>query len=163
MIKSARSAALGLALAASAPTANAAQITASASANVAKPVSLIKLQDMDFGTLLVENYVGTRSVVMSRSGVIICPAQVTCSGAPKQARVNIQGTNRMVVLISVTSSGLSDGTNTIPFASDAPASITMANSGAPGTNVDIGGTLTVDGSIPGGVYSGTLTITANYQ
>lgn len=143
--------------------ASAAQITAAASANIAKPVALSKLQDMDFGTLLVTNYTGTRSVVMSRAGAVTCPTEITCSGAPKQARFNVQGTNRMVVLISVTSAGLVSGGNTIPFTADVPSSITLTNSGAPGSDIDVGGTLTVNGTIPGGQYTGTLTITADYQ
>jgi hypothetical protein len=143
--------------------AEAAQITAATSANIVKPVQLTKLQDMDFGTLLVENYTGTRNVVMSRAGGLTCPAEITCSGATKQARFNVQGTNRMVVLISVSSTGLVNGGTTIPFAPDAPASITLTNSGAPGLDVDAGGTLTVNGAVPGGLYSGTLVITADYQ
>lgn len=144
-------------------TANAAQITAATSANIVKPVQLTKLQDMDYGTLLVSNYTGTRNVVMTRTGGLTCPVEITCSGAPKQARFNIQGTNRMVVGISVTSAGLVNGGDTIPFAADVASSVTLTNSGSPGTDVDVGGTLTVNGSIPGGLYTGTLTITADYQ
>lgn len=143
--------------------AEAAQITAATSANIVKPVQLTKLQDMDFGTLLVENYTGTRNVVMSRTGSLTCPAEITCSGATKQARFNVQGTNRMVVLITVTSTGLVNGGTTIPFAPDAPASVTLTNSGAPGSDIDAGGTLTINGAAPGGLYSGTLVITADYQ
>ena len=150
-------------LIAAASPAGAAQITAATSAKIIKPVALTKLQDMDFGTLLVTNYTGTRNVVMSRAGAVTCPTEITCSGAPKQARFNLQGTNNMVVLISITSAGLVNGSNTIPFTSDAPTSVTLTNSGAPGMNIDVGGTLTVDGTIPGGVYSGTMTITADYQ
>jgi len=144
-------------------SAGAAQITAATSANIVKPVQLTKLQDMDYGTLLVSNYTGTRNVVMSRAGALTCPVEITCSGATKQARFNVQGTNRLVVGISVTSAGLVNGGNTIPFSPDVATSITMTNSGAPGTDVDVGGTLTVNGSIPGGLYTGTLTITADYQ
>jgi hypothetical protein len=151
------------ALIAAATPAEAAQITAATSAKVIKPVSLTKLQDMDFATLLVTNYTGTRNVVMSTAGVVTCPAEITCSGATKQARFNLQGTNNTVVLISITSAGLVNGSNTIPFTANAPTSVTLTNSGAPGMDIDVGGTLTVDGSIPGGVYSGTMTITANYQ
>jgi hypothetical protein len=150
-------------VAAAAAPAGAAQITAATSAKIIKPVSLTKLQDMDFGTLLVTNYAGTRNVVMSRAGAVTCPAEITCSGAPKQARFNIQGTNNTVVLISVSSAGLVNGSDTIPFAADVQSSVTMTNSGAPGTNIDIGGTLTVNGAAPGVLYSGTLTITADYQ
>lgn len=153
----------GIALASASITANAAQITATMSANIAKPVQLTKIQDMDYGTLLVSNYTGTRNVVITRAGAVTCPVEITCSGAPKQARFNIQGSNKMVVGITVTSGGLVNGSNTIPFTPDVASSVTMTNSGAPGTNVDIGGTLTVDGSIPGGLYTGTLTITADYQ
>ena len=143
--------------------AGAAQITAATSAKIIKPVALTKLQDMDFGTLLVTNYTGTRNVVMSRAGALTCPTEITCSGAPKQARFNLQGTNNMVVLISVTSAGLINGSNTIPFASDVAGSVTLTNSGAPGMDIDVGGSLTINGAMPGGVYSGTLTITADYQ
>lgn len=152
-----------LAFALAPSTAEASQITASATANVIKPIQLTKVQDMDWGTLLVSNYTGTQNVVMSRAGALTCPAGVTCSGASKQARFNVQGTNNQVVAISVTSAGLVNGSNTIPFTGNYPTTITMTNSGAPGTDVDIGGTLTVSGSIPGGVYTGTLTITADYQ
>jgi len=152
-----------LAIGAAASPAGAAQITAATSAKVIKPVSLTKLQDMDFATLLVTNYAGSRNVVMSRAGALTCPAEITCSGAPKQARFNLQGTNNTLVLISITSAGLVNGGNAIPFTADAPTTITLTNSGAPGMDIDVGGTLTVDGSIPGGVYSGTMTITANYQ
>ena len=136
---------------------------AATSANVVKPVTLTKLQDMDFGTLLVTSYAGTRTVVMSRAGALTCPAEIICSGAPKQGRFNVQGTNKMVVAISVTSTGLVNGSDTIPFTPDAPATITLTSSGVPGVNIDVGGTLTVNGSIPGGVYTGTMTVTAQYQ
>ncbi|HYX47844.1 MAG TPA: DUF4402 domain-containing protein [Sphingomicrobium sp.] len=163
MTKIARRSLAVIALIAAPVPANAAQITAQTSANIVKPVQLTKIQDMDYGTLLVSNYSGTRNVVMSRTGTVTCPVEITCSGAPKQARFNIQGTNKMVVGISVTSGGLVNGSNTIPFTPDVAGSVTMTNSGAPGTDVDIGGTLTVDGTIPGGLYTGTLTITADYQ
>lgn len=163
MTKFAVRALAGIALVSAPLAANAAQITATMSANVVKPVQLTKVQDMDYGTLLVSNYTGTRNVVMTRAGAVSCPVEITCSGATKQARFNVQGTNKMVVGISVTSGGLVNGSSTIPFTPDVISSLTMTNSGAPGTDVDIGGTLTVDGSIPGGVYTGTLTITADYQ
>jgi hypothetical protein len=154
---------LTAALLAAATPAHAAQITAVTSANIVKPVSLTKLQDMDFGTLLVENYAGTRTVTISRAGVVTCAADIACSGAPRQARFNVQGTNRLVVLISVASTGLVNGSDSIAFAPDAPSSVTLTSSGVPGNNFDVGGSLTVSGSIPAGLYSGTMTVTANYQ
>jgi hypothetical protein len=153
---------MGALVAAAAP-ASAAQITAVTSANIVKPVQLTKLQDMDFGTLLVANYSGTRTVALSRGGVVTCPVDITCSGAPKQAKFNVQGTNRLVVLISVSSAGLVNGGTTIPFTADAPASVTLTSSGVPGNDFDVGGSLSVSGSVPGGLYTGTMTVTADYQ
>ncbi len=163
MAKSAIFALALLVLAAAPSAAGAAQTTAAVSANVIKPVQLTRLQDTEFGTLLVSNYTGTRTVALSRSGVITCAADIVCSGATKQARFNVQGTNKMVVLISVSSAGLVNGSNTIPFTADAPASVTLTSSGVPGNDFDVGGTLSVSGTIPGGLYSGTLNVTADYQ
>ena len=141
----------------------AAQISASTSVNVVKPVSLTKLQDLDFGTLTFSSFTGTRTVVLSRAGAVTCAADIVCSGAPKAALFNVQGTNRLVVLISVTGGTLSNGTDSIPFTPNAPSSITLTNSGAPGTDIDVGGSISVAPALIGGTYTGTLTVTADYQ
>jgi len=39
----------------------------------------------------------------------------------------------------------------------------MNNSGAPGLDFDVGGSLTISPTLVGGVYSGTMTVTAEYQ
>ena len=141
----------------------AAQTTAVTTVNVVRPVSLSKLQDMDFGTLSFAGFTGTRTITLSRAGALTCAADIVCSGVPKQARFNVQGTNRMVVLLTYTGGTLSNGVDSIPFTADGPASITMTNSGAPGLNFDVGGVLTVSPTLVGGMYSGTMTVTADYQ
>lgn len=141
----------------------AAQVSAVTSVNVVKPVSLTKLQDLDFGTLTFNSFTGTRTIVLSRAGALTCAANIVCSGATKAARFNVQGTNRLTVLISVTGGTLSNGTDSIPFTADAPSSVTMINSGQPGLNFDVGGSIAVNPDLVGGTYSGTMTVTANYQ
>ena len=148
---------------ATATPASAAQITAVTSVNVIKPVALAKLQDMDFGTLTFAGFTGTRTIVLSRPGAITCAADIVCSGTTKQARFNITGTNRLVVMLTYTGGTLSNGTDSIPFTANGPASVTMINSGAPGLDIDVGGSLTVSPTLVGGVYSGTMTLTADYQ
>ena len=152
-----------LALAVSATPATAAQTTAATSVNVVKPVVLSKLQDLDFGTLTFASFAGTRTVVLSRAGAVTCAADIVCSGATKAARFNIQGTNNKVVLIGVTGGTLSNGTDTIPFTADAPQSVTLTSSGVPGNNFDVGGSISVAGSLVGGLYSGTINVTTDYQ
>ncbi|MCY7339607.1 MAG: DUF4402 domain-containing protein [Sphingomonas bacterium] len=141
----------------------AAQISAVTSVNVVKPVSLSKLQDLDFGTLTYSSFTGTRTIVLSRAGVLTCGADIVCSGVPKQARFNVQGTNRLTVLFTYSGGTLSNGTDSIPFTPNGPANVVLTNSGAPGSDFDVGGSIVVSPTLIGGAYSGTLTVTADYQ
>jgi Mat/Ecp fimbriae major subunit len=143
--------------------ARAANISAVTSVNVIKPVSLSKVQDMDFGTLTFAGFTGTRTIVLSRLGAITCAADIVCSGAPKQARFNVQGSNNQTVLLTYSGGTLSNGIDSIPFTPNGQASMPITNSGAPGTNFDVGGSLTISPALVGGTYSGTMTVTADYQ
>ncbi len=151
------------ATAASTNPASAAITTAVTTVNVVRPVSLSKLQDMDFGTLTFSGFAGTRTIVLSRAGAITCAVDIVCSGIAKQARFNVQGTNKLTVLFTYSGGTLSNGVDSIPFTPDGQASIVLTNSGAPGSNFDVGGSLTVSPTLVGGVYSGTMTVTADYQ
>jgi spore coat protein U-like protein len=57
----------------------------------------------------------------------------------------------------------SDATKTLVLTLDAPSTITLTNSGAPGSNFSVGGSITLSSTTPDGTYSGTITITADYQ
>lgn len=142
--------------------ATAATATASTTVNVYKAVVISKLQDLDFGTLVISGFTGTKAIVMARTGVVTCATSIVCSGTTKQARFNVQGSNNQVVQLTVTGTTLSNGTDSIPFAPDSQSTITMINSGAPGINFDVGGTLTVSSTQVGGTYSGTINVTADY-
>ena len=50
---------------------------------------------MDFGTLTFAGFTGTRTIALSRLGVLTCAADIVCSGVRKQARFNLTGTNKM--------------------------------------------------------------------
>ena len=143
--------------------AHAAQTTAVTSVNVIKPVTLTKLQDLDFGTLTFSGFTGSRTITLSRAGTLTCAADIVCSGVPRAAGFNVRGTNRMTVLITVSGGTLSNGVDSIPFTPDAPPSLTLTSSGMPGTDFYIGGSIAVDPALVGGTYSGTLTVTADYQ
>jgi len=150
-------------LAAAAAPATAATTSAVTSVNVVKPVSMSKIQDMDFGTLTFAGFTGTRSIVLSRLGGVTCATDIVCGGATRQARFNVQGTNKLVVLLTYTSGSLSNGSDTIPFTADGQSSVTLTNTGAPGNNFDVSGTITVSSTTVGGVYAGTMTVTGEYQ
>jgi len=154
--------AIGLALAAATPAA-AAQVSAATSVHIVKPVSLTKLQDLDLGTLSFSGFAGTRTVVISRAGVVTCAADIVCSGVTKAARFNVQGTNRLVVLLTISGGSLSNGVDSIPFTPNGPSSITLTNTGAPGNDFEVGGSIGVEPTLVGGTYSGTINVTAEYQ
>lgn len=151
----------GAALAAT--PAAAAQVSAVTSVNVVKPVTLTKLQDLDFGTLTFNSFTGGRNIVLSRAGALTCAADIVCSGAPRAAGFNVRGTNRLTVLITVSGGSMSNGVDSIPFTPDAPPSITLTSSGQPGNDFYIGGSIAVNPDLVGGTYSGTMTVTADYQ
>ena len=154
------------ALATAASPAAAATITATTSANVNKALLLSNVQNLDFGTLTLTGATGTRTIVLSQAGVLTCATGIVCSGTVKTARFNVQGSNNNTALLTYAGSTLSNGvtgSETIPFTPSGPASLAITNSGAPGTNFDVGGTLTVSSTLAGGTYTGTITVTADYQ
>jgi Domain of unknown function (DUF4402) len=137
--------------------------TAVTTVNVVKPVSISKIQDMDFGTLTFAGLTANRTIALSRVGAVTCTVEIVCSGVTKQARFNVQGTNKLVVLLTYAGGNLSNGSDTIAFTPNGPASLTLSNTGAPGDNFDVGGSITVTPTTVGGVYTGSMTVTADYQ
>jgi len=144
-------------------SAQAAQITIQANANVIKALSFTSKQDLDFGVVMPAA-TGTTTVSMSMAGAISCPATATCTGVSQPAIFNVQGVNRQVVRIFITASDLVNATNgsRIPFTPVAPASITLTNSGAPGFDFNVGGSIAIP-STADGIYSGNIEITAEYE
>ena len=147
--------------------ARSAAITATAQASVVKPLTLTSLQNMDLGTITLGP--GTWSnakVSLSQGGALSCAANLICTGAPVVAQFNVSGSKSNTVVISaptVTLTNQSDSTKTLQLTLDAPSTITLTNSGAPGNNFSVGGSITLNSTTADGTYSGTVTITANYQ
>jgi spore coat protein U-like protein len=56
----------------------------------------------------------------------------------------------------------SNSAQTLTLVTDAPSSITLANSGFPGSNFSVGGSITISSSTPAGTYVGTMNVTVNY-
>ena len=136
-------------------------------AQLSKPVTLEWVQDLDLGSLTLGP--GTWSnakVSISRAGAFSCPtANVTCTGATQVATYNVTGNNGQVIRITapnVTLVNQSDPTQTLTMVVDSPASVTLTNSGKPGVNFSIGGSITVNSTTASGTYSGTFDVTIDY-
>ena len=81
------------------------------------------------------------------------------------ATYNVSGTNRSVVTITapnVTLVNQSDSTQTLTLVVDNPGSVLLTNSGPPGTNFSLGGSIALGSSTAGGVYVGTFNVTVDY-
>lgn len=147
--------------------AGATTIMASATASVVKPLSLTTVRNFDLGTITLGTGTWSNATVsLSKAGVFSCSANLVCTGTHQVAQFNITGTKSHTVVISapnVTLTNQSDSSKTLLLTLDAPSTITLTNSGTPGTNFSIGGSLTLSSTTADGTYWGTITVTANYQ
>jgi len=137
------------------------------SANVLKPLILAMLQNLDLGTITLGPGTWSNATVsLSKASVFSCAnANITCTGATLVAQYNVEGSNNQTVHITVPNVTLvnqSDATQTLTLVVDAPATVVLTNSGPPGTNFNIGGSITVDSTTPAGTYAGTFNVTVNY-
>ena len=159
---------IGFAAFAATPAHAASSQVATVSATVVKPLALSWVQDLDLGTIVLGPGTWSNATVgISKTGVFSCTnANVTCSGATQVAKYNVQGTNNNTARITapnVTLTNQSDPTKTLTLTVDNPGSIPIPNSGQPGVNFSLGGSVTVSSTTAGGVYSGTFNVTVDYQ
>lgn len=145
----------------------AATVMAQVTANNVKPLVLTKVQDLNLGSVTLGPGVWSNATIsLSQAGVLGCAnANVTCTGATTVAQYNVQGSNQQTVHISapnVTLVNQSDATQTLTLVTDAPATIFLTNSGFPGVNFSIGGSVTLNSSTSGGTYVGTFNVTVDY-
>jgi hypothetical protein len=144
--------------------ANAEQGTITARAKVVKSLTLTKKQDLDFGTVTLSGVPGTYTVSLSMTGVLTCPTGATCAGVATPGIMNVQGSNGNVVTISVASANLVNSIDgsTIALTPVAPASVTLTNSGFPGKDFNIGGSIAIP-STADGTYAGNVQVTVEYE
>lgn len=142
--------------------------TVTVKATVVKPLTLATLQSMDLGTIILKPGSWSGSTVsVSQGGVLTCPTtNLVCTGAVSAARFNVTGTNKQTVQISapnVTLVNQSDSSQTLTLVLDKPANFMLPNSGNPGVNFSVGGSITLNSSTADGLYSGTMNVTVDYQ
>ena len=144
---------------------------AKAKARIIKPLVLSWVKDLDLGTIVLSGAGAWSGAVVSvdQNGNFSCTdANVTCSGNNDEAVYHLAGTNQQVVDITVSPTiALANLTDTaapdLVLTVDAPATVTMPNSGTSGQNFGVGGSITVSSTTPDGVYEGEFDVTADYQ
>ena len=136
-----------------------------ATARISKPLTLTRVDDLDFGTILVQ---GSDTISIDYStGTLDCgdPANLTCSGATKRAQYRVTGTNNQNVTVTmpdVTLDNTSGGTDQLTLVLDGPATVNLTNSGSTGTVFNIGGSIAIDENVDEGTYVGDLAVTVEY-
>lgn len=138
---------------------------ATARAKIVKPLTLTKTQDLDFGTVLLQNVTGPTTVSVSSTGVATCGTGTVCSGTTQQAIYNVTGTNNQVIRVFSAATNLvnANDSTTIVFTPAAPATVTMPNSGNTGVNFNVGGAIALTATTTDGVYTGNMNVTVDYN
>lgn len=143
----------------------AATVSVSAAVKVVRPLELSAKQSLNFGQIVMANVTGPTNVSLSMAGVLTCGAGLTCSGSVLPAIYNVRGSNNNTINIFARASNLinaSDGSR-ITFTPIAPASIVLTNSGAPGRDFNVGGSIAIVPATSDGLYSGAIDVTVDYN
>ncbi|MEA3079325.1 MAG: hypothetical protein QOF05_733 [Sphingomonadales bacterium] len=141
---------------------------ATANAKIYRPLTISKVQNLDFGVIVLGSGAWAGEVVsISQAGALTCGGgtNVTCSGSPQVAKYHLVGTNNAMVTVSCPGFNLNGpGGATLAFTPNAPASVNLGATGlASGVDFSIGGSITVASTTADGVYSGPFVVTADYQ
>ena len=148
-----------------APTAHAASATGTAKAKILRQITLTNTSDLEFATII--SGAAASTIAVSPAGAATCGANLTCTGTPTSAGFDIQGTNNAVVLVggdnAVTLTGSLGGTMSAALSYSATSVTLAAGPGTVGGSFRVGGVLSVGANQTAGDYTGTFTVTANYQ
>ena len=148
--------------------ADAATKAAPVKATVLKPLTLVSVQDLSLGTVILNPGTwGATIVGISRTGAFSCPGpNLSCVGTPRVATYNVTGSNSQPVRITAPNVILtkqSDPTKTLTLVVDSPGTVSLPNSGNKGSNFSLGGSVSVSSATASGVYVGTFAVTVDYQ
>ena len=140
---------------------------AKASAKIVKPLTLARVGDLNFGTIVVGTLAAAQTVTVSQAGVLGgCTGALTCSGTVSAADYNVTGTKAMTINVTSVASDLRNTTSgnneLLRFTPNAPATHTLANSGSPGSNFNVGGAITIAPATVDGLYVGDIEVTVDY-
>lgn len=139
---------------------------AQANAKIFKPLALTKVQNLDFGVIVLGPGTWSGEVVsISQAGALTCGGgtNLTCSGSTQPAKYHLSGTNNAIATVTCPGFNLT-GPGTLAFTPNAPATVNLGPSGlVTGVDFSIGGSITLASTTPDGVYSGTFAVTADYQ
>jgi hypothetical protein len=150
------------AIAATSPSAQ-----AGATAKIYKPLTISKDQDLDFGIIVLTGATfASETVTVPTSGPVVCGGgtNLTCSGAPTPAKFHLVGSNNAKVTVNSPSFNLTGPATLAVTPSSVTQTVDLGAAGSStGVDVFLGASIPVASTTPDGVYTGTWTVTADYQ
>jgi len=157
---------LGIALAAPATaTPVSATTDASGKALILVPLTLTKVTDLDFGTIITSSTSGTVSIAADGSGQSFTGG-VTPLASALGSRAQFAGAgtpNQQVGLFLAPPATIKDGLgNSMPISMNFESTSVIIDS-TRAFFVGVGGTVNVGANQPDGVYTGTFTVLAQYN
>lgn len=136
-----------------------------ATAVTLRPLSLVKTEDLDFGTVISGTTAGTVSVNANTGARTTTGGAVASGGTPRRAEFVGVGRLGLLSIVSIgaapTLTNGSGGSMTSTLAVEGGTGIRLFT----GTGVQtfrVGGTINVGANQAAGDYSGTFTLTVNY-
>jgi Domain of unknown function (DUF4402) len=140
------------------------------------PNSIVKIEDLDFGSLIASPVAGTATIDAQTGARTLAGGVTDAGGAFRRAEFEASGSPNRVISLSISP------TPSIAITNDTGQTMTInqirvsVNGGTPqplgpnhtiGSNgiisFDIGGRLNIAANQAEGTYSGTFTLTSNYQ
>lgn len=138
--------------------------TFEASATILEALAITKNVDLAFARIVPD--AGTAgTVVVSTGGVRTCAPVLTCSGTVAAADFTVVGADGASYSVTLPSAAnISSGGNNM-LVQDFTTSLVGGNGTLTGgtSNFQVGGTLNVAAAQPSGAYTGTFTVTVNYN
>lgn len=136
----------------------------SASARIIKPLTLTATGTLNFGTIVMNNVTADRTVTLNADTSITCATELVCAANGTVPTYNVRGTQGQTVNIIKNASTL-NGSNggTLTLTPVGAASVLLTNSGSPGENFAIGGSITIGAATVDGVYTGTVDVQVDYN
>lgn len=136
----------------------------SASARIIKPLTLTATGSLDFGTIVMNGVTANRTVTLNADTTITCATELVCAANGAVPTYNVRGTQGQTVNIIKTASTLT-GSNggSLTLTPVGQASVLLTNSGSPGENFAIGGSIVIGAATVDGVYTGTVDVQVDYN
>lgn len=136
----------------------------SATARIIRPLTLTSTGSLNFGTIVMNGVTANRTVTLNADTTITCATELVCAANGTVPTYNVRGTQGQTVNILKNLSTL-NGSNggTLTLTPVGAASVLLTNSGAPGENFAIGGSIVIGAATVDGVYTGTVDVQVDYN